>query len=186
MRDLSTRILRDLNKEGRTKTVDEIRIRELERKRKMEQPINERIDKELLRETADYIEKHPVAFDQNIFGDYGRYSYVKSAEIKCETPCCIAGIIGIIRGYYLNAHQSVATFAKNELKLTRREAEILFGVRWDSSLVRIIGNLNLNMTHAKPEHAVKVLRALADDPGLLREAVQIVKEAEQNYYTNPF
>ena len=136
-----------------------------EREMKKMQPITERINRELLREAANYIEENPNHFDQGDFGDDDRYYENLSDNVMCNTPCCIAGIIGLIKGYRLNSHESVRTFARKQLNITMGESDQLFDPVLGSRLTAIVRpeSPKTNLT-PDPIQAVTILRALADNP----------------------
>ena len=153
-----------------------LREEDKEEKKMEQKPIGERLDVELLREVADLIEKQPCIFNQNNYGDDGRSIYQEDEKVECGTPCCVAGIIGHIRGYYLNHEESVGTFAKKELNITQFEADVLFSATWGEEFAVIEGVGDLMETTPKLRHAIIALRAIADEPEFLSNAANIKRE----------
>ena len=130
--------------------------------------LQERIDRSLLRQVANVIEKKQAWFDQSRFGDF------RFGE-ECQTPCCVAGIIGILRGYRVNRYESISQFARKELNLHHNESRILFDESWLSLYANPKIRLMFDYRLRRPDsdEAVIVLRAIADDPEILDQVVRM-------------
>lgn len=139
----------------------------------MTEKIEERIDRALLRDVADLIEREPSWFNQESFGDNDR-DCERFQGHKCETPCCVAGLIGVLRGYRLDPNESVAQFAMKELRLSPDESAPLFMGSWVSlfgqrAIKELLGP-ELGLRLPRFDNAPMVLRAIADDPRILWRA----------------
>ena len=77
------------------------------------------MDSKLMLEVTDCIEGHPKMFDQSSYG---------WPSDLCGSPCCVAGVIGIIRGKA--KYKLVKQFAMEQLGITHIEAGVLFCPTW--------------------------------------------------------
>ena len=117
---------------------------------------------ELLREIADHIERHPDEFDQKAW---------------CGTACCVGGRAVALSGEKpptrpessspLNRCRWTKSRAPALLRLSERQSRMLLGawwpVRWYAQVGLTAPNLGGSATLPRPQDAVLILRAMADD-----------------------
>ena len=131
--------------------------------------LEDHVNADLLRLTADAIEKSPESYNQLTFGDH-------DGKPSCNTPCCVAAHMANILNYDRPKDGDMVDFVLVRLVtrggMYRTMARRIFDTRWPLSwfdLARANYNYRLSAVEFIPTStaAVKVLRHLADNPEYL-------------------
>ena len=124
-----------------------------------------RLNRKLLREIADHIEKHPQDFNQEFFT--GATLWIIPRDTVCKTPCCIGGLAIVLSDKQVEDPRDIPNVAQELLQITRESRYLLFGNGWPgywfnrANLAREMDDLQ-NYSPTTYE-AVIILRRMADD-----------------------
>ena len=82
----------------------------------------------MLREVLEAIEEDPEIFNQSNWGENDPHA--EDDPGRCETPCCIAGLVARIGGGMCSDGPTIRREAALLLDLTNEEADRLFSEAW--------------------------------------------------------
>ena len=141
---------------------------------KVTKSAEEFVNTKLLRVVADAIEKLPEAYDQYSFGPIAKARSVDgamhhAATPSCHTPCCVAAHIAYECNYDPLGDEDMASFAIRQLVKDvldyRTVACRILNTYWPFDWFDLAGVIpRTETTSPSAEHAVRILRYLANNP----------------------